>query len=267
MSLISFIIPFYNQGKFIQETIESILISTIQNFEIIIVNDGADDENTQELITLIEKFNDFRINVFHQQNSGPSVARNFAIQTAKGDFLVFLDGDDLIEKDTLQICVNTFENNPDITIVYGNNLLFGEKNTLIKPKIITPNNILIFNPIAVCVMIKKEVMLNVKFDENLSKLGLEDWELWLNLISKGYKFKYVNHNLFKIRVLKNSRTTNEANKNLEKIKSYIYNKHSDFVHQQFFNLYYLQKQTLETPDYKIGNFILKPYRWIKKFIS
>ncbi len=264
MSLISFIIPYYNQAKYIEETLRSVIASTYQNFEIIIVDDGSEDENKTQLLEIIEVINDKRIRIFHQQNAGPSVARNFAISKANGEILVFLDGDDLIEKDTLELSLKVFNKTPDIDVVYGNNILFGEKNKIIKPNEIHPNTILVFNPIAVCVIIKKSVFQNNQFDEYLSKLGLEDWELWMNLISKNYKFQYINHNLFKIRVLPNSRTTTEANPNLAKIKAYIYQKHSDFLAKQFKDLYYTQKQTLETPDYKIGNVLMKPYRWFKR---
>jgi glycosyltransferase involved in cell wall biosynthesis len=264
MSLISFIIPFYNQAKYIEETLLSALASTYRNFEIIIVDDGSEDKNKTQLLEIIEKINDKRIRVFHQQNAGPSVARNFAISKANGEYLVFLDGDDLIEKETLEIGLRVFSETQDIDVVYGNNILFGEKNKVIMPNEIHPKNILVFNPIAVCVMIKKSVFQNNQFDEYLSKLGLEDWELWMNLISKNYKFYYINHNLFKIRVLPNSRTTTEANPNLAKIKAYSYQKHSDFLAKQYNDLYYTQKQTLETPDYKIGNILMKPYRWFKK---
>jgi glycosyltransferase involved in cell wall biosynthesis len=264
MSLVSFIIPFYNQAQYIEETLRSVLASTYQNFEIVIINDGSEDENKTQLLKIIEKINDKRIRIFNQQNTGPSVARNFAISKANGEYLVFLDGDDLIEKETLELNLQVFSKFPDIDVVYGNNVLFGKKNTTIVPKKITAQNILVFNPIAICVMIKKSVFQNIQFDEYLSKLGLEDWELWMNLISKNYKFKYINQNLFKIRVLPNSRTTTEANPNLAKIKAYIYQKHNDFLAKQYQDLYYIQKQTLETPDYKIGNILLKPYRWFKR---
>jgi glycosyltransferase involved in cell wall biosynthesis len=264
MSLISFIIPFYNQARYIEETLLSAIASSYQNFEIVIIDDGSEDENKTQLLEIIEEINDKRIRVFHQQNAGPSVARNFAISKANGEYLVFLDGDDLIEKETLELSLQVFSKVPDIDVVYGNNVLFGEKNSTIVPKRITSQNILVFNPIAVCVMIKKTVFQNNQFDEYLSKLGLEDWELWMNLISKKYKFQYINHNLFKIRVLPNSRTTSEANPNLAKIKAYIYQKHSDFLAKQYHDIYYTQKQTLETPDYKIGNGLMKPYRWFKK---
>jgi hypothetical protein len=163
--------------------------------------------------------------------------------------------------------MQVFSKNQDIDVIYGNNVLFGEKNKVIIPKEVHPNTILVFNPIAVCVIIKKSVFQNNQFDDYLSKLGLEDWELWMNLISKKYKFYYINHNLFKIRVLPNSRTTTEANPNLEKIKAYIYQKNSAFLANQFYELYYQQKQILETPDYKIGYFLLNPYRWVKKLIK
>ena len=128
MSIISFIIPYYNQAKYIEETLCSVIASTYQNFEIVIVDDGSEDKNKTQLLEIIEVINDKRIRIFHQQNAGPSVARNFAISKANGEILVFLDGDDLIEKDTLELSLKVFNKTPDIDVVYGNNILFGEKN-------------------------------------------------------------------------------------------------------------------------------------------
>lgn len=260
--LVSVIVPYYNHGEYIEECINSILESTYSNIEVIVINDGSTDTLSIEKIKKLEgKHNN--VGIYHQENGGPSLARNTGMEIAKGDFFVFLDGDDLIEKNAISICLDVFNSSPETAVVYGNNLHFGEKNKLRKQKQLVEESILLFNSIAVCVMIKRIFFdQGIKFDNELSRLGLEDWELWITLVEKGFKFKYLNETLFKIRVLKNSRTTDSANQKLKEIKSYIYQKHALFLAQKYDKLFYLQKQTLETPDYKIGNFIMKPYRWL-----
>lgn len=261
--LVSVIVPYYNHGEYIEECINSILASTYLNIEVVVVNDGSTGTfSIQKIKELEGKHN--KVRIYHQENGGPSLARNTGMEIAKGDFFVFLDGDDLIEKNTISICMDVFNSSPETTVVYGNNLHFGEKNVLRKQKQLVEESILLFNTIAVCVMIKRTFFdQEIKFDLALSKLGLEDWELWITLVAKGFQFKYINQTLFKIRVLKNSRTTDSANQKLKEIKAYIFKKHALFLAQKYEELFYLQKQTLETPDYRIGNTILKPYRWFK----
>lgn len=262
--LVSIIVPYFNHGNYIEECIQSILNSSYSNIEVVIINDGSTDKESISKIKLLEgKY--LNVVIHHQENAGPSSARNIGMELANGEFFVFLDGDDLIEKDTITTCLNTFKNNPDITVVYGNNLHFGEKKYLRKQKELVEDSILLFNPIAVCVILKRSFFdQGIKFDDTLSRLGLEDWELWITLVKCNFKFKYINQTLFKIRVLQNSRTTDSANQKLEEIKAYIYNKHCKFLAQKYYDLYYLQKQTLETPDYKIGNLLMRPYRWLKR---
>ncbi len=93
-SLVSIITPSYNSAKFIAETIQSVQNQTYQNWEMIIVDDGSSDETESVVISIIQ--NDNRIQ-FHKlnQNSGPAVARNTGIEKASGDYMTFIDADDI----------------------------------------------------------------------------------------------------------------------------------------------------------------------------
>jgi glycosyltransferase involved in cell wall biosynthesis len=93
-ALVSIITPAYNSAKFIAETIQSVQNQTHQNWEMIIVDDGSSDETEHIVLSIIE--NDKRIQ-FHKlsQNSGPAVARNTGIEKASGDFMTFIDADDI----------------------------------------------------------------------------------------------------------------------------------------------------------------------------
>lgn len=90
--LFSVIVPVYNVEKYIDECIQSIINQTYQEFELILIDDGSTDKSLQICMKYAEK--DKRVKVFHQENSGPSVARNKGIKNAKGQYLIFVDGDD-----------------------------------------------------------------------------------------------------------------------------------------------------------------------------
>ncbi len=89
--LISVIIPTYNRANFLGEAIESVLSQTYKNLEVIIIDDGSTDDTRQ----LIEKYTDKRIIYLYQEHGGTSAARNKGIQEAKGEYIAFLDSDDI----------------------------------------------------------------------------------------------------------------------------------------------------------------------------
>jgi glycosyltransferase involved in cell wall biosynthesis len=93
----SVIIPLYNKENYIKECIESVLVQSYQDFEIIVIDDGSTDES----ISVVESFDDERISLTRQENSGVSSARNKGIELSKNEFIAFLDADDWYEKDYL----------------------------------------------------------------------------------------------------------------------------------------------------------------------
>ncbi len=93
-ALVSIITPSYNSAKYIAETIQSVQNQTYQNWEMIIVDDGSSDETERVVLSIIQ--NDNRIQFYKlSQNSGPAVARNTGIEKASGDFMTFIDADDI----------------------------------------------------------------------------------------------------------------------------------------------------------------------------
>jgi len=108
-SLVSVIIPAYNVENYIPKTLESVLGQTYENIEIIVVNDGSKDGTGSVVENMLRNQNRFAYRVIHQQNKGVSVARNVGIENAKGKYLKFLDGDDWLEPDAVQVLVETCE--------------------------------------------------------------------------------------------------------------------------------------------------------------
>lgn len=107
--LVSVIIPVYNREKYIEECLQSVFNQTYGNFEIIIVDDGSLDNSYKICQEIAEK--DGRVKVFAGQHGGVSAARNFALSKAKGEFVFFLDSDDVIHPMLLEVFVSALKEN------------------------------------------------------------------------------------------------------------------------------------------------------------
>ena len=117
MPTVSIIIPVYNKEKYIGNTLDSVLAQKYADYEVVIVNDGSTDKS----MDIIEKYQqmDSRISVISIPNGGVSNARNTGLKNAKGKWIQFLDGDDVIDKDYLSIAVPMAEKN-DADILFSN---------------------------------------------------------------------------------------------------------------------------------------------------
>src|SRR5574338_867068 len=115
MPTISVILPVYNGEKTIQETIESVLQQTFEDFELIIINDGSQDATLHQVSTL----SDARIKVFSYPNAGVSASRNRGIAQAEGEYIAFIDADDLWTPDKLGAQFKTLQTNPQVAVAYS----------------------------------------------------------------------------------------------------------------------------------------------------
>lgn len=109
MPKISVIIPVYNVEKFLKRCLDSVLAQTFQDFEVICVNDGSTDRSGEILVSYASK--DSRIRVFEQTNQGASVARNNGLEQIRGDYIFFLDSDDVIHYQSFEILTRLLEDN------------------------------------------------------------------------------------------------------------------------------------------------------------
>ena len=112
--LVSIIIPVFNVEKYVGFCLQSVLDQTYNLLEIIIVDDGSIDNS----FNICKEFakNDKRVKLFHKENGGLSDARNYGIKHASGDFIFFLDSDDLIQNNTIEILINTLKDNNSIAL-------------------------------------------------------------------------------------------------------------------------------------------------------
>ena len=114
--MISIIMPVYNSEKYVSEAIESVKKQSYESWELLIVNDGSTD-HTAEILDAYDR-NDSRIKVFHKTNEGVSRTRNFALSKVRGEYVTFLDSDDIYHKDRLQRMIQIVDMYPECDIVF-----------------------------------------------------------------------------------------------------------------------------------------------------
>lgn len=263
--LVSVIIPCYNHGKCIMDAVNSVLEQTYQNIEILIINDGSSDLQT---IDLLNSINNSKIEIIHQENAGPCVAKNNGILKSKGEYILPLDCDNKLRNEMIMKVVNIIKKT-NVDIVYCDYQFFGEKNDKCISEKFDIKKLLKYNFIENCSLYKRKVWEETGgYDVFLSKKGIEDWEFWINAARHNSSFFHLNEILFDYRVSQSSRTNTEANKNLDETVKYVYKKHSELLAKTFLELYHENKNFRMTPDFRLGKMMLKPWRVLKKvFIS
>jgi glycosyltransferase involved in cell wall biosynthesis len=192
MSRVSVIIPAYNQGCFLVSAIESVLAQTYQDFEIVVVDDGSTD-NTAEVA---QSYSDPRVRYVYQDNRGLSAARNTGIRHSAGEFLSFLDSDDLFLPEKLELLTAVLDDRSDVGFVAGQAQPIDEQGKPTGKLFATPlpengRELLNGNPLHVgSVLLRREWQERVGFfDESLR--SYEDWDMWLRLARAGCRMSWV----------------------------------------------------------------------------
>jgi glycosyltransferase involved in cell wall biosynthesis len=121
MICISIIVPVYNAEKYLVRCLDSLTEQTLNEIEILCVNDGSTDKSAEILNRYAEK--DTRIRIFHQENKGPGVARNLALDNVKGKYILFCDADDTLEPDACRECFAVMISNDVDMVVFNTNLI------------------------------------------------------------------------------------------------------------------------------------------------
>lgn len=131
--IVSVIIPIYNSEKNIKKCLESIINQTYTNLEIILIDDGSTDNS----IEVCQEYKDDRIKIYKEKNSGPSTARNLGLKQCNGNYIVFVDSDDYIEKNMIEIMLKKIKSDDYDICICGYYLV---SNSLKKKITITINN-------------------------------------------------------------------------------------------------------------------------------
>jgi glycosyltransferase involved in cell wall biosynthesis len=243
MKLASVIIPVYRAEKYIAATVQSILEQTYKNLELLLIDDGSPDKS----IEICQQFADPRIRIIRQENRGVSAARNLGIREAKGEYIGFLDADDIWLPTKLEKHIQHLENSPHVGVSYsytafidaaGNSLGIFQ---LPKTQNITPLNFLLRDPIGSGsnLVARREVFQAIEFPDNHHGVVencyfdedpdfvIEDTECWLRIAVKSHlKFEGIPEVLTQYRMHPEGRSyhfiekTASWDKLLEKARTY-----------------------------------------------
>lgn len=213
---VSVIVPIYNADKYLKECIESLLNQTYTNLEIICLNDGSTDSSTKICKELSETDN--RIILIEKENTGVSATRNLGLKIASGEYIMFLDADDFLEPNAIEIALNTgieygaeivqfgfFRNNKENKIKSTGNILAEEMQISIinYQKYFLPEYLKIFA--TRCVwgkLYKSNIIKNVKFD--IDTYFFEDGLFNLYVLENSPKIAYTTEQLYFYRYDANS---------------------------------------------------------------
>ena len=224
--LVSVITPLYNSEKYISKTIESVINQKYNNWELIIINDCSKDKGPE----IVKKYQnqDERIKLINlEKNSGAAVARNIGIENAQGDFIAFIDSDDIWERNKLKEQINFMLDN-DYNFSFTDYIQIDEKGkelrTIKAPKTLTYNKQLLYNHIGTSTVIYNQKNLGKIYMPNLRKR--QDYAMWLKIL-KNYTPGYgLNKSLTKYIIKSDSLSSNKVN--LIKYNWEMYRKSEEF---------------------------------------
>nr|WP_290223445.1 glycosyltransferase [Trichocoleus desertorum] len=193
MPQISVVIPAYNAEKTIKATIDSVLSQTFSDFELIVVNDGSLDTT----LNIVANIQDPRIKLISQPNSGPQKSRNRGIREAQGEYLSFLDADDLWTPDKLEAQLKALQANPDAAVAYSWTNWIDETGQFIRRGAYVNATGNVYEKLLLIDFVESgsnPLVLRQALDEignfDESLVGGQDWDMWLRLAAR-YPFTVV----------------------------------------------------------------------------
>jgi len=200
---ISVIIPCYNLGRYINEAIDSVLKQSLQNLEVIVVDDGSSDEETKKIL---DNINHPKVRLIRKFNQGLSITRNIGIKEARSPYICCLDADDKIAPTYLEKACMILDKDikKEIGFVTPWVQLFENSKNIWETSEYNPAKLALNNEIAVASVFRKESWERVNgYNQNM-KEGYEDWNFWISICSAGYIWKCIREPLFFYRVRNNS---------------------------------------------------------------
>lgn len=208
--LVSVIIPAYNAEKFVLATIQSVQAQTYTNWEMIIVDDGSTDQTASIIQKECDKDN--RIHYYYQTNGRQGKARNLAIKHSKGEYLAFIDADDLWHPEKLEKQIKVIKDNSQVDLVYTNGISFIDAIDNIIHRHHEPSGLRAIDEQFhyllsgkslpnLSVMVRKECVDHLGgFMEDLRLQNAEDYQMWLRLADHGCQMYGLSEDLFYYRL-------------------------------------------------------------------
>lgn len=219
MDLVSVIIPCFNSGATVTQTVNSVKAQTWPNIEILVVDDGSTDMAT---INVLDALNGIRL--VRQANAGLPAARNAGISAARGDFVLLLDADDWLDPRAVGEMLSVLQNNREAAFAFCQIHMEGEGRGVLA-KNYNFFEQLFLNQLPYSLMLRKSAWLAVGGYDETMRLGYEDWEFNIRLGAKGYFGVAVAEPLFHYRIAQSGMLLSTSNKVHGKLWASIRQRH------------------------------------------
>lgn len=184
--LVSVIIPCHNYARYLRESVESVLMQTMPNWEIIIINDGSTDNTAEVAAKILEDFPGHKIRFFTQECRGIVQPRNRGVTLARGEFILPLDADDLIAPSFLEKTVAVLQKDASLGYVGTKALFFGSSNKVWPLEPFIPLALLTTNQQTNTTLYRKKMWKEVGGYEPRMVHGYMDWEFWIRCTKAGW---------------------------------------------------------------------------------
>lgn len=305
--LVSVPVITYNSSKFVLETLESIKAQTYQNIELIISDDCSSDNTVELCQKWVEENKERFVQtqiITSEVNTGVSANLNRAEAVCQGEWVKGIAGDDLLMPDCIADCVEYVQQHPNLIYLFGRIEAFGasdEKNKYFSEKVFDCSFFdldveeqlerLVFGsncvPASTCFYNRqKAIDLGIRNDERIPLL--EDWPKWINILEKGVKLEFMDKTLVKYRIHNASISTSSCASVRLVESNYLFDLYYRYpkwqakdsvaaanrMTQQYVNVYnalFKLEQAFEniksSHAYRIGSFVLKPFKFLKKIFK
>ena len=277
MEKVSVIMPCYNDGKYIEEAVESVFAQTYKNIELIVIDDGSDE---QETIDILNRLGD-RIVLLKTNHLRPAGARNYGITRATGKYILPVDSDDKIDSTYVAKAVEILEKNQNIGVVYCEADLFGEKSGKWDLPSYSFDKMLLDNVVFVTALFYREDWEKVGGFNTHMLAGMEDYDFWLAILALGKEIYQIPEILFQYRIKPVSRTTGCQSDYVQMQATYrqIYDNHKEFFEKnseeyaKVLRDALIEQIAIRMKYEKVFEKVQKYYKWpiigriLKKFIA
>lgn len=223
--LLSIIIPFYNLGSTLQNTVKSALASDYLPREIIIINDGTNEKKSLQVLNLIR--NSYpEIRILDIPNGGLAHARNVGAESARGEFISFLDADDLVATDYYSRCIGVLQRYENVSYVYSWLQYFDESQNIWTTFDTDLPSLLIDNQLAAFAVARKVDFLAFGKNDPTMKYSLEDYDGWLSMAENGRMGVCIPEPLCQYRIRSDSMLRRQSRVEEELMRQKIMRKHA-----------------------------------------
>lgn len=268
MAKVSVVIPCFNQGRYLDETVNSVLAQSYADFEIIVVNDGSTDEFTN---SLLRDYLRPKTRVIHTENQGVCLARNSGIEAASGEYILPLDADDLIGRDYFRKAVQILDEIRKVGIVSCQLEFFGELNYRPAMPPYSLDVMLTRNELGPCSsFFRREDWQRVGGYNPNMKHGWEDWDFWLSLIELGVDVYRIPEVLFFYRIRKGSRERSMTRDHHLHMYMQLYCNHKELYESNMaavFREVCDYHELLGSRSYKYATFLENPGLMVKRIVD